>query len=395
MYPINWSLIALLWITYFLNYVDRQVIFSVLPALKNEFPMSNTDLGWLGSLFIWCYSLASPFSGKLADRYGPGRLVLASLLLFSAATLATGLSNSAPSLLMGRAALGITEALYFPAAVSLLGTSHGSGLRSRAISLHGSAQFAGAAAGGWLGGWMAERFGWRSSFYCLALAGAVWAAIIWKRMPRTSTQSRQHTGSLRDLLDLRYAILTLAFFSFCAILWMLYAWLPLFLHEKYTLSLSESGWKATLFLQSGSLAGILLGGVAGDWISRRLRTGRLALVAGGLLLSSPFAVWILSVSNLQAASAAGVGFGLFAGLMMANVVAAAYDLVPERSYGVAAGMLTFAGGLAGGLGILFAGVWKDSFGIESAMRIAAGGAAASALLLALTVWRYPGRQTHS
>jgi MFS family permease len=397
LYPINWTLVALLWLTYFLNYVDRQVIFSMLPVLRNDIPMTSLELGWVGSLFIWCYSLASPLGGKLADRFGAGPMVVASLLLFSGATLVTGLSHSAITLLAGRAVLGVTESFYFPAAVSLLGSVHANEVRSRAISLHGSAQFAGAAIGGWFGGWMAERYGWRSSFWCLAVAGLVWAVVIGSTLLRGKHRPPigvRASGQLRDLLDSRYCALLAAFFSLCAILWMLYAWLPLFLHEKYRLSLSDSGLKASLFLQAGSLAGILMGGVAGDWLSRRMRAGRLMLVAGGLLVSSPFAIWILATDSLWIASAAGACFGWFAGLMMANVIASAYDLVPQNSYGLAAGVLTLVGGLAGGLAILFAGVWKDSYGIELLMRWAAGGAALSALLLLAVVWRYSGRLTH-
>jgi nitrate/nitrite transporter NarK len=200
-------------------------------------------------------------------------------------------------------------------------------------------------------------------------------------------------GLWNDLLDRRYAALLLAFFALCAILWMLYAWLPLYLHEKFKLSLSESGLQATIFLQSGSLAGILAGGVAGDWLSRRVRAGRLMLASGGLLAASPFAVWVLAASELWIASIAAVCFGWFAGLMMANNVAAAYDLVAGRSYGLAAGVLTLIGGLAGGIAILFAGAWKDSYGMESLMRWAAGAAALSAILLGAIVWRYSDRMT--
>jgi MFS transporter, Spinster family, sphingosine-1-phosphate transporter len=395
LYPINWKLLALLWFTYFLNYVDRQVIFSMLPAVRGEIPMSNFELGWVGSLFIWCYSLASPLGGRLADRYGAGPMVVASLLLFSGATLVTGISHSGGVLLAGRAILGVTESFYFPAAVSLLGSLHASAVRSRVISLHGSAQFAGAAMGGWFGGWMAERFGWRSSFLCLAVAGVVWAAVVTPALllgrRQKAADSAPDSGRWGDLLDSRYAALLAAFFALCAILWMLYAWLPLYLHEKFNLSLSESGLQATIFLQSGSLAGILAGGVAGDWMSRRFGAGRLMLAAGGLLAASPFAVWILAAPELWLASMAAVCFGWFAGLMMANNVAAAYDLVAGRSYGLAAGVLTLVGGLAGGISILFAGAWKDSFGIEFLMRWAAGAAALSAILLAAIVWRYPDR----
>ncbi len=382
----KWALIAVLWLTYFLNYVDRQVIFSLLPALRAEIAMSNLELGFLGSLFIWFYSLASPLGGRLADRYGPERVIVASLLLWSGATLGTGLSGSVVPLLFWRAMTGVTEALYFPAAVSLLGAVHPQSMRSRAISLHGSAQFAGIAAGGWFGGWMAEQFGWRSGFWYLAAGGVLWSVPLWMalRLSATRTLTERRPGRLADLRSQGYVALSIAFFGVCVMLWMLYAWLPLFLHERYGLSLSQSGLHATIFLQLGSLAGILAGGVAGDWASKRHRLGRLGLVGGGLLLAAPFAVWVLSARELQTAETAAAAFGVFTGIMLSNTMAAAYDMVPERSYGLAAGILTMVGGSAGGLAILFAGAWKDTYGIEALMRWGAAGAAAAALLLLIS-----------
>lgn len=399
MYSIHKKLLALLWLTYFLNYVDRQVIFSMLPAIRSEIPMTNMELGWIGSLFIWLYSLASPLGGRLADRCGSGPAVFASVLLFSGATLLTGISQTAAMLLAGRALLGITESLYFPSAVALLGSTHDPSVRSRAISIHGSAQFAGAATGAWFGGWMAEQFGWRSSFWCLAAAGLAWAAVIgatvWKQHGRPTGASGQakEASRLSDLYDPRYGVLLGAFFAYCAMLWMLYAWLPLFLQEKFKLSLSAAGLQASIFLQAGSILGILGGGVLGDRVGRRYRDGRMMLASGGILIMAPFAITILIAPELWMVAAASVCCGLFAGLMGANYTAAAYDIVAERSYGLAAGVLTLVGGLAGGLAILFAGAWKDTFGIPALMQVAAAAAAVSAILLAITVWTYSHRLT--
>ena len=396
MYRINWALIAVLWLTYFLNYVDRQVIFSLLPALKADIAMSDAALALIGSLFIWFYSLASPLGGRLADRFGYPQMILISLLLWTGATLATGLSTSVASLLVWRAAMGITEALYFPAAVGLLGALHSTEVRSRVIALHGSAQFAGVAAGGWFGGWMAERYDWRSAFLCLAVAGIVWLAVLWMLIRRTIGNvlpARKESGRMGDLGNRHFGALALAFFGLCAMLWIIYAWLPLWLHEKYQLSLSASGLQATLYVQMGALAGILAGGIGGDWARRRAPMGRYLVIGTGLLLSSPFAGWTFAAMDLTVATAAGGMFGVFSGVMMANTMAAAYDVVPTRSYGLAAGVLTMIGGSAGGLAILFAGVLKDSYGIEFIMRVAAIAAAASAVLILATAWRYPGAST--
>ena len=117
--------------------------------------------------------------------------------------------------------------------------------------------------------------------------------------------------------------------------------------------------------------------------------GRYLVIGMGLLLCSPFAVWTFAAAEATVATAAGGVFGIFSGVMMANTMAAAYDVVPARSYGLAAGVLTMIGGSAGGLAILFAGVVKDSYGIEFIMRVAAMGAAASAVLILVIAWRYP------
>ena len=145
------SVLLFLWIAFALNYVDRQMAFSMFPALRRDLGFTTAQLGLIGSLFLWVYTLSMPIAGRLADIWRRDRMILASLVLWSGATIGCGLSGSVAALLGWRAVMGITEALYYPAAVALLAGVYSDAARSRALGLHQSAQLAGVVAGGWYG----------------------------------------------------------------------------------------------------------------------------------------------------------------------------------------------------------------------------------------------------
>jgi len=63
-----WVLIGFLWVCYLLNHADRQVVYTLFPALQKEFGLSDPVLGLTGALFLWVYGLCSPFAGILGDR---------------------------------------------------------------------------------------------------------------------------------------------------------------------------------------------------------------------------------------------------------------------------------------------------------------------------------------
>ncbi len=383
-----WTIVAALWLAYFINYVDRQAVFSILPVLREDLHFTNAQLGLIGSIFIWVYSLCCPPAGRLADRVRRELMIPLSMILWSLATLATGLSRSVASFLFWRGMMGVTEGLYFPAAVSAIGSAHPGATRSRAIAIHGSAQFAGIAAGGWFGGWMAEAWGWRWGFAALAVVGFLYAPALRLGLGRLpAAKAGQQSGSRpRDVLSARcYWALAAAFFTLCTMLWMLYAWLPDFIYERYGLSLAESGFAATLFLQAGSAAGILLGGALADWVSQRVRAGRFYVASLGLLLCSPLAYATVAVDSLALLKIASAGFGFFAGLMMSNIIASAYDVIAASNYGFGAGALTMIGGLAGGLAIYSVGRWKEPLGVETLMACGSAAGVLSALLLAIVV----------
>ncbi len=368
-----WILVALLWVAFFLNYADRQVAFSILPALQRDLHFTAVQLGLVGTVFIWVYSLSMPAAGRLADLFPRLLMVVASLVLWSAAMLGTGSSESVSGFLFWRAAMGVTEALYFPAAVALIASYHSVTARSRALAIHQSAQLAGGAAGGWFGGWMADNIGWQTGYRSLAWTGIAYAAVLYfalRKLPAPAgavEQKKESASPLAVFQSIPMNLLLAAFFFHCGVLWMIYAWLPHHIYTRYGLSMTKSGLIGSLYLQTSSLVGILTGGYLGD----RLRA-RPVVACTGLLLCSPFAYGLFAAQTLEGTIACAIGFGLTAGLMMANVFASAYEFVGAGNFGFSAGLLNCSGGLAGGAAILTAGYYRDTIGIPNMMLAGAG-----------------------
>ncbi len=388
--PRAWIAVLLLWIAFFLNYVDRQAAFAIFPALQQDLGFTAIQLGLVGTVFIWSYALMMPPAGKLADHFPYRKLVTASLVLWSLAMLGTALSPSINVFLAWRAAMGITEALYFPAAVALIVSLHGGATRSRALAFHQSAQLVGGAAGTSLGGWMADHTGWRAGFGWLALIGVAYAFLLHfflRRMPHRAQPLARSASSvtLQIFRSIRMNLLLVSFFFFCALLWMIYAWLPSHVYQKFQLSMTESGVLTGLSLQGSSLVGVIAGGYLGD------KFRRIVVACAGLILSPPLAYLVFASDNLAAALMATAAFGLVAGFFQANVFAGAYDLVLGSNFGFATGVLNGAGGIAGGLGILFTGIFRESIGLATVVGAAAVLTVASgvALLTAELTHRVP------
>jgi MFS family permease len=320
------------------------------------------------------------------------RLILVSLVSWSVATFGTGLSTSVPGFLSWRAAMGLTEALYMPAAVGLIGMLHMGPTRSRALALHGTAQPLGIVLGSWYGGFMADRYDWRLGFWLLSVAGWAYAAallITFRRLPRTvPVAATVRTGGFDFARSRSYWALAGAFFCFCACLWMLYAWLPSILYERFHLSLATSGLTATLPLQVSSVLGAIGGGFLSDRWAVAFRPARLYVLGLVILAAGPFAFLTLWATSLEAVITFSAIFGLFAGGVVGGIFGGVFDVIPERNYGLGVGAMNMIGGIAGGLGVLFAGQWKDTFGIERVMLFTATAASVSAICVLVVVRAY-------
>lgn len=359
------------------------MVYSVFPALRIDLQFSDAQLGLIGSIFSWIYSACMPVAGWLADRLRRDRMIVVSMALWSLATVGCGFSGSVMAFLLWRGVMGVTEALYYPAAVGLLASIHGDGTRSRALGIHQSAQLAGIVAGGWYGGWMADNVSWRMGFLIAGAVGITYSFVLLRALPASQSDvvaTKLTWEDARGLLHSRgYLLLCTAFFAFCAMLWIFYAWFPSFLYERYQLSMTESGLTATIFVQVSCAIGVLIGSTLADKLSSRF-----PIAALGILLSAPFGYLTFAAETLEMARIYSVAYGFFSGFMVANVFAACYDVIDRKNFGLASGILNMVGGISAAIMIYLAGVLKESVGFAGLLQWVAIACVVASIML----WRY-------
>jgi len=360
-----------MWFAYFLNYCDRQAVFSMFPVLKSDLGFSDSQLGLVGSCFLWVYGIGSFFAGQIGDKFSKRLLIVSSLALWSLVTFGTGLAHSANMLLALRALMGISEALFMPAAVALTANAFPPATRSRAIAALTTAQILGNVGGGWFGGWMAGAGHWRGAFFALGAVGLVFALPYFAFLRGFNEQAQVETrsGGLNALYVLpktpTYCLLCFVFPVFVFGLWLLYGWLPNFLHEKFSLNLADSAFNATVFLQGATLVGMLTGGMLADVLYRRTKAARLWLLTVSLLGCAPFLHLLGNSDTLSITRVAAVGFGLFSGFFMGNIFPAAFEIVPGDARASAVGVLNLFGAVISGFATLSGGMLKKSVGIDN------------------------------
>ena len=382
-----WLLVALLAIVALLNYLDRQVIFSLLPLLRADLQLTDPQLGLLGAIFLWVYSLCSLFAGWTAQRFGHRKVILLSLCAWSAVTALTGLSTSFASLAATRAAMGITEAFYIPAGLALVTAAHPERHRSLAVSLHQSGIYFGILLGGGPGAAAGQSFGWRSIFFALGAIGVLYAIVLFQALPKSHAASDakppnylQATRAIFQSMGFLPIFLIFAAISFAN--WMVATWMPLYLYDRFQFNLQNAGLSATLFTQVSGLLGMMLGGWMADRLSRTRPRGRITTQTLGLLLAAVFLILTGSVTTAPLLLAALFVYSFGRGIYDCNVMPVLCDVVDEDQRSTAYSLLNFAGTFTGGVAAYGAGALRAIIGLDGALLAAGVIILLSALLLA-------------
>lgn len=163
-YP--WIVVALLWGVALLNYMDRQMLSTMKSAMMIDITEleSATNFGRLMAVFLWIYGLMSPVAGMIADRINRKWLIVGSLFVWSFVTLMMGYSTDFNQIYILRAIMGVSEALYIPAGLSLITDYHQEKTRSLAVGIHMTGLYTGQALGGF-GATIAGAYSWETTLF--------------------------------------------------------------------------------------------------------------------------------------------------------------------------------------------------------------------------------------
>ena len=379
-YP--WMVVACLWFVWLLNYLDRQAFFSVFPLLQSDLRLSDFELGLLSTSFLWVYAVASPLAGYLADRFGRKNIIVMSLLVWSLMTWATGKTRNFQELLWARGLMGVSEAAYLPAGLAMIADYHSESTRSLATGLHFSGGYLGIVLGGVAGGWIGEHYGWRRAFAVLGFLGIAYALVAAGALHENPkppgqkdnrTKIERRTGviaSLRELCSTRaFSILTVVFGMTSLANWLVYTWMPIYLYERFHMSLLSAAFSATFYIQAGSMGGIMLGGILADRWGRRWARGRLFTQAAGLALAGPFLCIVGITASPRLLFVALAVFGIGRGAYDSNCMPVLCQIARPGLRATGYGFFNFVGTFAGGAIAAAAGAVESSLGLGGIMEV--------------------------
>jgi len=286
----------------FLNYLDRWVASAAAPLIQKEFHIDDAQVGLLGTAFLLVYAVAALPFGYWGDRGVRRTVIGVGVTIWSLATLFSGLAANYVQLFLGRSAVGIGEASYYPAGTSLVSDYFPKEQRGRVMSIWGAGSAVGIAVGFAGGGFVADHFGWRSAFYFAAVPGLLFAFLAFSlREPlrgsmeklgptlrRTTDASTRTFINLMRIPTLRAAILaqTVLYFVLASNAF----WLPTLLHRRFDMSLSAAGLLAGVVLVVGGLIGTLSGGWIADRRAKTRPAAHLEVGIAGFLIGAVFII---------------------------------------------------------------------------------------------------------
>jgi predicted MFS family arabinose efflux permease len=375
----------LLFLLYFFDYVDRMVVTSLFPHIKEEWGISDAQCGMLVSAIYWSIVMFTIPASILVDRWSRKKTIGLMAVLWSIATAACAFTKSFGQLFGARCVIGIGEAGYAPGGTAMLSGLYPEEKRSRMMGIWNASIPLGSAVGIALGGIIAKEFGWRHAFGLVALPGLIVAILFffvkdYKTVELVKTADAGSAGgpkvkmSKKDVFweFVRTPTLIFTYLGFAAMVFVttsLMTWLPTFFNRVHNIPMDQAGIKGGSVMLL-ALVGAPLGGFIADMWFKKRKNARLLFSAVVAVLSALF----LSVGLVFFSGNMQYVFILFMGLVVVAFVPAAaavtQDVVHPGLRAISYALCVIVQNLLGAsTGPIVVGSLSDSFGIEKALLV--------------------------
>ncbi|MEO8563353.1 MAG: MFS transporter [bacterium] len=372
----RYLIMALLFISVTVNYLDRSNLSITAPAMQAELGFDTARMGYLLSAFGWTYALFQIPGGWLVDRVAPRILYGTLICLWSLSTIALGFTHTVAGLMAVRMLVGALEAPSYPINNRVVTTWFPERERATAIGFYTSGQYVGLAFLTPVLAWIQSKLGWHMVFVATGALGLVWAAVWYAlyRQPHDNASTNaaeigliRQGGGLVDLdrkqrdgkrtfsrADLVRVLSSRKLwgvyfgqFALTSTLWFFLTWFPTYLVQARGMDFVKAGFLASLpFL--AAFVGVLSSGLLSDFMVRRgasLGLARKVPIVTGLLLST--SIIGANYVDRPALIIAFLTLAFFGNGLASITWSLVSAIAPERLLGLTGGVFNFVGNLSG------------------------------------------------
>ncbi len=398
-----------LFLVYVFNFVDRQILATLMEPIKAEFRLTDTQLGLLSGLaFAVFYTTIGIPIARLADKSNRVNIIAVSLLIWSAATAATAFAKNFTHLFLCRIMVGIGEAGCSPPAHSLISDYFEPKRRATALSIYSMGVYGGSFLGLLMGGVVAQRYGWRAAFLIVGLPGLALALIMkltLREPPRGFSEGGVHTVKepppmLTVLKTLwrknTFKHLSVASGLHAFVSYGVSAFYNSYLIRSHGFTVAEAGIWLAFIVGIGGLAGTYFGGTFADKLSQKHGDTRylLKVPAVSNLIALPFAVIAFASGNTALTLICLFIYICFGTMYLAPSISGTYRLVGPRERALASALLFLVLNFIGlGVGPSLTGLISESIkeflvgrGLDTAQATADGLRYALTFIVFVFLW---------
>ena len=369
---------------YMMYSVDRMTVSSAIGLIAGEFGLGKGESGILLSSFFFGFILFLFISGVIADRLSGKPVLILGLMMFSLATVLTGVAGSLTSLIFYRVMTGIGEGIFWPAASLEVANVTSEKQRTTVMSLYWMGYPIGGFLGTWMGAVLGPMFGWRVVFYVAGglgiLVALLYAVLVKNDRKPADLLARQAAERvpLRTLFRHTPVLLMAAYyFVLLAGWWIVLLWAPSYLMQVKNLSIGMAGTIASLLGLTGALGGFLLGRYCdkGDFVRRRNILMAITAASGVLMAAMALTPSVPLVVVLV------MLLGFLGYPVTPIVLSVTAELVPPSLRGSAIGFVMNMGMAAGGISPIVAGYYAQTYTLQPVWLAAAGVILCSSVVL--------------